>query len=34
MGKNCRESAEGGSFIGLGVWVQAEKRPNADLQPN
>jgi hypothetical protein len=33
MGKNCREGAEG-SFIGLGVWVQVEKRPDADLQPN
>jgi hypothetical protein len=30
MGKNCHEGT-GGSFIGLGVQMQAEKRPDADL---
>jgi hypothetical protein len=34
MGKNCHDGARGGSFIGLGVRVYAEKRPDADLQPN
>jgi hypothetical protein len=33
-GENYREGARGGSFIGLGVRVQAEKCHDADLQPN
>jgi hypothetical protein len=33
-GKTVVRVPRGGSFISLGVWVQAEKRPNADLQPN